>query len=147
MINDYNMNEAEICHQGVVKEIKENTLFVEIERHTACSACHAKGVCSAFDKRNEVIPVYTNEPEQFQVNEMVQLTLKKSLGGKAVVLGYLCPFLVLIISLFTTYYFSKNELLSIGVAFAATAFYYLFIKKIDNKLKKHFTFIVSKINE
>lgn len=141
------MNKSEIEHRGTVKERVGNTLFVEIERHTACAACHAKGVCSAFDKQDEIIAVTTNEPDSFQVGEVVQLTLKKSLGTKAVVIGYLCPFLVLTLGLFVTYYLSKNELLSIVIAFAATTLYYIILKKLDNRLKKVFSFFVSKINE
>ena len=140
------MNAPTLCHQGIVKEITGNTLFVKIERRSACAACHAKGVCLSSDKKDEVISVTTNEHEQFQVNETVQLTLKKSLGAKAVVLAYLCPFLALVLGLFVTYYFTKNELLSVGVAFVMTILYFLFIKKIDSRLKKQFSFVVSKIS-
>jgi sigma-E factor negative regulatory protein RseC len=136
-----------ICHQGIVKEITDNTLFVEIERSAACATCQAKSACMASNKRDEIIPVPTNEPDAFRVGEVVRVHLKKSMGAKAVVIAYLCPFLVLTIGLFATYYFTKNELLSIGVAFGATTLYFLFIKKIESRLKKHFTFSVSKINE
>ena len=90
-----------------------------------------------------VVPV--KDAEAFETGESVQVNLKKSMGGKAVVMAYLFPFLALAAGLFTTYYFTKNELLSVGVSFAATALYFLFIKKIDGRLKKHFTFYVSKI--
>jgi len=141
------MDTPNICHQGTIKEITGNTLFVEIERSAACATCQAKSACLAPNKRDEIIPVPTNEPNAFQVGEVVRVNLKKSMGAKAIVIAYLCPFLVLTIGLFATYYFTKNELLSIGVAFGATALYFLFIKKIDNRLKKHFTFSASKINE
>jgi len=139
------MNTSNICQQGTIKEIKDNTLFVEIERSAACSACHAKSACLTSQKKDEIIPIPTNEPEEFQVGEVVQVNLKKSMGAKAILIAYLCPFLVMILGLFVTYYFTKNELLSIGVAFGATALYFLFIKKMENRLKKHFTFFVSKI--
>ena len=141
------MSETAICHQGIVKEITNNVLFVEIERRSACASCHAKGVCGSFDKKEEVIAIPTHEPEAYQVGEQVQVNLEKSLGAKAVVLAYFCPFLALALGLFVTYYFTRNELLSIGVSFAATTIYFLFIKKIDNKLKRHFSFVVSKISQ
>ena len=141
------MSNTGICHQGVIKEIKENVLFVEVERLAACASCHAKTVCLAFTKKEEIIPVPTNQPEIFQVGERVQVNLKQSLGNKAVVIAYLIPFLVLTIGLFVPYYFTKNELLSIGVAFVATTLYFLFIKKMDKKLKKQFSFFATKISE
>jgi sigma-E factor negative regulatory protein RseC len=81
------------------------------------------------------------------VGELVQVTLKKSLGAKAVVIAYLFPFMALSLGLFGTYYLTKNELLSVGVSFVATALYFLFIKKIDHRLKKHFTFFATKISK
>jgi len=139
------MNSSNICHQGTIKEIQDNTLFVEIERSAACSACHAKGACLASQKKDEIIPILTQNPGAFQVGEVVQVNMKKSMGAKAIVIAYLCPFLALTLGLFGTYYFTKNELLSIGVAFGATALYFLFLKKMENRLKKHFTFFASKI--
>jgi len=141
------MNEPLICHQGTVKEITDNTLFVKIERSSACATCHAKTVCLSSEKKNEVITIPYVNSDAFQVGEQVHLYLKQSLGAKAVVIAYLFPFLALILGLFVTYYFTKNELLSIGVAFAATTLYFLGIKKMDHKLKKQFTFFVTKIEE
>jgi sigma-E factor negative regulatory protein RseC len=141
------MSESAICHQGVVKEITNGVLYVEVERRAACAACHAKNFCMPSEKRDEIIPIPTNNPHEYQLGELVQVRLKQSVGAKAVVIAYLFPFLALALGLFVTYSFTNNELLSIGVAFAATTLYFLFIKKIDSKLKKHFTFVVSKINE
>jgi sigma-E factor negative regulatory protein RseC len=137
----------DICQKGTIKEIKGNILFVEIERKTACAACHAKSVCIPFVKKDEVIPIPIKQPEIFCVGEIVQLSLKQSLGMRAVIIAYLFPFVVLSLGLFLIYYITKNELLSVGVAFMVTSLYYLLLKKIDNKLKKHFTFSVSKTNK
>ena len=141
------MDSADICQKGTIKKIQDNTLFVEVERRAACAACHAKNVCNPFNKKDEMISIQVNNPDFFQVEENVQLILKQSMGTKAVVIAYLLPFLALALGLFVTFYFTKNELLSIGVAFAVTSLYYLFIKRLDHKLKKHFTFLVNKFNK
>jgi sigma-E factor negative regulatory protein RseC len=141
------MNEAAICHQGIVKEITENMLYVEVERRAACAGCHAKSMCMTSEKKEEIISIFTNNPNEYQVGELVQVKLKQSLGAKAVVIAYLFPLLTLAFGLFVTYYFTKNDLFSVGVSFAATALYFLFIKKMDKRLNRHFTFVVSKINE
>jgi sigma-E factor negative regulatory protein RseC len=141
------MNETNICHQGIVKEIAENTLFVQIERHNACTGCHAKNVCSTFGQKDEIIQVFTQNPETFQQGETVRVSMQQSLGLKAIVIAYLCPFFVLVTCLFLTYYLTNNELLSVIVALVSTVLYYLIIKKIENRLKKRFFFFVNKINE
>jgi sigma-E factor negative regulatory protein RseC len=141
------METSNICHQGKVKEIRDHFLFVEIERSAACASCHAKSACFASQRKNEIVPIFTDEANTYQIDEIVQVSFKKSIGAKAIVIAYLCPFLVLSMGLFLTYYLTKNELLSICVSFVATALYFLLIKKMDNKLKKQFTFSVSKIIE
>jgi len=141
------MSTRNICHKGTINKMLDNILYVEIERHTACAACHAKNICLSFSKKEAIIPVATNEPEKFQVGEVVQLTMKQSMGSKAVVIAYLFPFLVLALGLLVTYYFTKNELLSIGVSFAATILYFLLIKKIDKRLQKQFSFVANKMEE
>jgi len=141
------MSPATICHKGTIKEIKEPLLFVEIERSAACAACHAKSACLASQRKDEIVPIFTNEPKSYKVGEIVQVSIKKSIGAKAITIAYLFPFLVLALGLFLTYYLTKNELLSIIVSFGTTALYFLFIKKMDNRLKKQFTFSVSKIIE
>jgi len=141
------MKSSNICQQGTIKNILGNTLFVEIKRHAACSGCQAKSFCPSSEKKEEIFPVPTKEPQLFQIGEEVQLTLKKSLGNKAVIIAYLFPFIVLTTGLFITYHFTKNDLISIGIAFVATTLYYLFLKKIDKKIEKHFSFSVNKIKE
>ncbi len=62
--------------------------------------------------------------------------LKKSLGFKALFLGYILPFLLLVITLFTSLTITKNEglagLLSVGVLLPYYLGLYFFRKKISN---------------
>lgn len=139
------MNAPLICNQGEVKKIEGSILFVEIERHAACAGCQSKHVCFGSERRNELIEVLTPDSREFQIGEKVEVSIRKSLGVKAILIAYLLPFLILAISLFTSYYFTKKELLSIGIAFILTALYYLLIKIIDKKLQKQFTFTVNKL--
>jgi sigma-E factor negative regulatory protein RseC len=137
---------TDLSHQGIIKKITGNTLYVEVERRAACAACNAKDFCMPSEKRDELIQITTDTPNAFQVGETIQVILKQSSGAKAVVFAYLFPFLALASGLFITYYFTKNELLSIGIAFTVTILYFLFIKKIDKKIKKQFTFTVKSQN-
>jgi len=136
---------SEFCNQGIVKAIHKNTVVVEITIHEACHGCNVKDACTMGRKKQEQISIKIDNPEQFQTGESVLIEIKKSIAYKTVTLAYLFPFLVLVTSLFVTYYISKRELLSIGVSFSVTFIYYLILKKLKNRIDKEIVFGIKKM--
>jgi positive regulator of sigma E activity len=70
--------------------------------------------------------------------------MQETQAHRAVVLGYLLPFIVLIIGLFGCYALTHIEWLSALVAFGLTAIYYFILKMFDKRLAKEFTLYVTK---
>jgi positive regulator of sigma E activity len=134
----------QVCSKAIVREIKENYMFVEMTVSSACAACHAKGACGASEQKKEKLKVFCSDPSQYRVGEIVDVELKQTLARKAVLIAYFFPFLVMILGLFGIYAITKNELLSIGVSFGATALYYFIISKLKDKLEKEFVLTVKK---
>ncbi|MEG2069795.1 MAG: SoxR reducing system RseC family protein [Bacteroidales bacterium] len=135
-----------ICKEGIVRKINPNDVTVEIIVSSACGGCNAKALCMMSEQKNELIMAKNLGNETFEIGETVSISMRESLGKKAVLIGYLFPFLVLIIGLFSTYYFSRNELLSIGIGIGLTVLYYLIIRLLNKKIDKQFIFYVSKKN-
>lgn len=136
---------GQVCSKAIVREIKDTYLLVEMTVSSACAACHAKGACGASEQKQEKLKVTCADPSQYKIGELVNIELKQSLARKAVLIAYFFPFLVMIIGLFGIYAITKNELLSIGVSFGATALYYFIISKIKDKLEKEFVLTVKKL--
>lgn len=134
----------QVCSKAIVREIKENYLLVEMTVSSACAACHAKGACGASEQKQEKLKIICSEPSKYKIGELVNVELKQTLARKAVLIAYFFPFLVMIIALFGIYVITKNELLSIGISFAATALYYFIISKLKKKLEKEFVLTVKK---
>ena len=136
-----------IEHIGIINEINERCIKVNLVNVSACAACHAKGACSVADTDKKVIEVsnFSNSLQGFTKGEKVNVTFDNSLGFKALFIGYVLPFVLLITTLFiTSAYFTevKAGLLSVGILFP----YYLSLILFRKRFKSTFRFRLSKIN-
>jgi len=136
--------ENTICKEGIVRKIEGNEITVEITRSSACSECHAKAICLPSEQKQEFITAKNLYGEQFELGEIVTLVLRSSTATKAVIIGYLFPFIVLMTSLLVCYAICKNELISVIVSLVCTALYYVGLKFRNKKLEEKFAFFVHK---
>ena len=127
-----------ITHEGIIDHIENDAVFVRILSKSACAECHSKSMCSVSEMNEKLIEVkqkgsgYTN-------GETVNVILDRSLGNKAVLLGYFIPFILLITTLLiSSLYF--GELWSGLMAVAVLIPYYLLLFAFKDKLSKTFHF-------
>ena len=73
-----------VDHEGVITSITEDNIKVEIINKSLCASCHAKSFCSASDQKEKVIDVPYYNNNEFEVGEIVIVSMKKSMGFKAV---------------------------------------------------------------
>lgn len=129
-----------IKHSGVINKIDEHQYYVSIVAQSACAACHAKGVCSAADMKDEIVEVPRNKVENFAVGDKVEVLMEKAQGTKAVMLGYVIPFLIVLATLIVSLGLIDNEgiagLISIGILIP----YYLILYLNRERLKTAFRF-------
>ncbi|MCD4679299.1 MAG: SoxR reducing system RseC family protein [Bacteroidales bacterium] len=129
-----------ITHPGIIHEVGSERIYVKILSQSACSACHAKGACSVSDLEEKLIDVKIPSGKSYNVGDMVTVGMEKSLGSKAVLLGYFIPFLILLFVLITMLAISDNELLSGMLAIGLLIPYYLILYLLKDKLQKTFEF-------
>lgn len=141
------MAEENLCKEGIVREIVGDRVKVEMTVSSACSECHARSICLPSDRKQEFVMAHTLSDEQFVPGEHVQIVLRRSLGNKAVLLAYMFPFLILLISLFGCYALTHNEILSVLVCIVCIGLYYVFMIKRSKKIDKQFVFYVKKIEK
>lgn len=138
------MTEDTICKEGIVRAIHGDQIEVEITISSACSECHAKSICIPTDHKRETVLAQSLYNEHFEVGDKVHLVLKGSAGGKAVVLAYLLPFIVLMVALFGTYAITKSELAGVIVSVFFVVIYYIILKTQNKKTEQQFHFFVKK---
>jgi len=134
-----------IEHLGRVDAVTPTDIRVIITSQSACASCHAKGACTASDTSEKVV-VITRSNHNFFVGEIVKVLLRRSLGYKALFLGYILPLIVLIVSLIIFTIAGINEGISGLLALLMLIPYYLILYLFKSSLAKRFTFEIEKLS-
>lgn len=140
------MNSSErIEHIGIITNINEQLVHVSFIARSACSECHAKGYCLESDSKEKSVDVI-DLTGRFHKGETVNIVMKEALGYKAILLGFVLPFLVLILVLILVLQFTGNELKAGLSALGALIPYYLLLRIFRKNIKNTFSFQLEKLS-
>lgn len=140
-----NMSES-INHNGRIEKIEGDTIFVRIIQQSACSGCHAKGMCSASDQKEKVIEVNDPNSDRFHINEEVTLCGQSSLGLQAVLLAFVFPLIIVVAAIVAGNYLQWDETTSGLTGLLLLVPYYCILYFLREKLKRKFIFTLKKLN-
>ena len=135
-----------VDHKGTIIEITDGNIKVEIINKSMCAACHAKGFCTTGDSKDKVIDVAYFNNGEYSVGDSVVVTMKRSMGFKAVWISYVIPLLILLIFLLTLHSMGSGELLAGLSSVLAVGVYYLVVYLLRNRLSTDFVFTIAKNN-
>jgi len=135
--------ETSVCveQKGTVEEILNHRIRVRIHRDSACGHCHASGMCNLSDNAERILETGDNTLN-LSPGDQVGISITRSMGNKAVILGYLLPFMLLITTLITLNALGFKEWLSGLLSMASLVPYYLLLYLFRNRLRKSFTFTI-----
>jgi sigma-E factor negative regulatory protein RseC len=133
----------EIVHSGKVIETNPDFTTVEIMVSSACSGCHAKGLCGMAEMEEKVIMVPTDPYQPRKVGDIVQVKTKMTMGLKAVWISYVIPLAVLMILILSLSAVVENEFLRGGIAIAGVGVYYFVIWLLKDRLSDQFEFYIN----
>lgn len=136
----------EIKHKAKVLEMTPDFTTVEIVVSSACSECHAKGLCGISEEEQKVISLPTDPYATYNVGDEVELCTKRTMGMKAVWISYVIPLMVLMIlilslsKVFAAY--EQSEVIAGLGALAGVAVYYFVIWLLRGRLNNEFVFYI-----
>ena len=133
----------QIAHKGRIVDITPDFTSVEIIASSACSECHAKGLCGMSEEEEKVIMVPTDPYADHKVGNEVQVMTKMSMGLKAVWISYVIPLAVLMILILSLSVVIENEFLRGGIAIAGVGLYYFVIWLLKDRLSDQFEFYIN----
>ena len=131
---------SDIAHRGRIVSVTPEVTTVEIVSEPACSACHAKGLCSLGDAKVKQVELPTRGWDDYREGDEVQVVLRASMGHKAVWLAYVVPLLVMVAALLVTLAAGGTELLAGGIAIGAIALYYALLWLLRDHLRNEYVF-------
>lgn len=130
----------EISHEGRIVEITPDFTTVELMVSSACSGCHAKGMCGMSEEEQKLIMVPTDPYTVRNVGDDVVVFSKMTMGLKAVWISYVIPLAVLMILILTLSAVFEGEILVGLLSIAGVAVYYLVIWLMKDRLQNEFVF-------
>ena len=131
-------------HQGRIAEIKGDIVKIDLLDVSSCSACHAHDICVAARAERKTVEI-RKQSADYRIGDHVTVIFEESMGLKALFLGYLLPFFLLISTLFIASSFIKRELYAGLVALSVLFPYYVLLFFYRDHLKETFAFKVRKV--
>ncbi len=133
-----------IEHNGIIKNIKGKYLIVSILSKASCLSCQLKGVCSTSEVEEKEIEVLNPQDTQYNKNDKVKVYYQQELGFFALFLGYIFPFLLMIITLFVGKTLGYRETIYGLASIIILLPYYLILYLLREKIKNKFRFSIEK---
>ena len=134
----------EISHTGRILSVGPAVTTVEIVSQSACAACHAAGLCTAFESVRKEVEVPTDPAAGYQTGEEVEVLLRGSMGTKAVLLAYVVPLFILLIFVVSLSFVHVHELLAGAAGLAGIAVWYLILWCFRDRFEKEYRFYISR---
>ncbi|MBR7003405.1 MAG: SoxR reducing system RseC family protein [Bacteroidales bacterium] len=131
-----------ISHKGKVISSGQGIISVEIVSESACSACHAAGLCGMSESRKKIVEVPAVRGRGFSVGQEVEVCLAPKTGLKAVLLSYVIPAMILLILILSLPLIGLGELAGGLLAVAGVALYYLVLYLFKGRLAGEYEFYI-----
>lgn len=144
MDNSDKVQGRKISHKGTVVGLEEGMARVEIVSASACSSCHAAGLCGASESASKVILVKVRPWESFKVGDRVEVSLSRALGLKAVLLSYVVPVFILMFFVVILSKAVKSELLVGLASLSGIILYYCVLYLFRDSLRGEYEFSITK---
>ena len=132
----------QVMHTGQVVSMTPKTTTVQIVSHSACSECHAAGLCGLSEFTEKAVDVPTDPYATYGVGDEVQVVLKASMGFKAVWIAYFLPLVVLLAVALGLIALGVSEVVAGLAGIGAVALYYLGVWLLRDRLRNEYVFTI-----
>lgn len=135
------MGTNNFSRNGTIISCGENTVTVQIECSSACSACHSKDMCLSSEKAEKQVVAQTNG-KSYAVGQRVLVLGNKAMANSAIALAYILPFVIVVLTLIVCLQCNFSELQSGLVSILILIPYYAVLYMFRHKLNNKFVFII-----
>ena len=132
----------QVMHTGQVVSMTPKTTTVQIVSQSACSECHAAGLCGLSEFTEKAVEVPSDPYATYGVGDEVQVVLKASMGFKAVWIAYFLPLVVLLAVALGLIALGVPEVVAGLAGIGAVALYYLGVWLLRDRLRNEYVFTI-----
>jgi len=134
-----------IEHTGIVQSIEDVYVNISIVSNASCVGCQASGICDVSESEEKIIRAV--RIDNLKKGEMVLVLMERALGFKALFIGYLFPFILVMFLLILLSSLHFSELKAGLLSLFSLIPYYLIIYLMKEKIGKNFSFTIKKLNK
>ena len=131
-----------VSHKGKVISSDKENVRVEIVSESACSACHAAGLCGLAESKKKIVDVPSTPGTVYEPGQEVEVCLARKTGLKAVLLSYVVPAMILLILILSLSLIGMGELAVGAITVAGVALYYLILYFCRGSLAEGWDFYI-----
>ena len=128
-----------IEHQGIVDHVDRGSVWVNILQQAACLSCSVKGACSASDSENKLVEI-KQFMGSYERGQQVTVFYERSLGFKALMWGYILPFVLLMVVLIVASQLISSETMAGLLALGSLVPYYAGLYIMRDRIGQEFSF-------
>ncbi|HSV87950.1 MAG TPA: SoxR reducing system RseC family protein [Bacteroidales bacterium] len=133
-----------IDHQGVVVSITGRKAIVRIEPQPSCGSCGSKSFCNLSGDAGKNVEISLDVNEKIAPGQVLTISLERSLGYRALLLGYLLPLVIIVGSLFLLVHVLGNEGIASLFTVVILVQYYVILYFFRHKIRDRFVFRIKK---
>lgn len=133
-----------VKHEGIVSKVSKNAITISLKGNVNCEGCKAQSACGVSDSNDKEIEV-ANPLQSFQLNESVDVLLKRELGLKAVFWAYVFPFILMVVVLVITSFFFTEWIAGLLSLFILLPYYFM-LYVLKDSFQKAFQVSILKFN-
>jgi len=134
------MVQSQVSHTGIVEGVADGCVSVRILQTSACAACKVAGHCNAAEAKEKMVDVWCADAARYTVGQQVTVAASMAVARKALVLGFVMPFLLVVAVLVTVLYLTKNEGTAAMAALGSLIPYYLLLWLYRDRIQRDITF-------
>ena len=134
------MVQSQVSHTGIVEGIADGCVSVRILQTSACAACKVAGHCNAAEAKEKMVDFWCADAARYAVCQQVTVAASMAVARKALVLGFVMPFLLVVAVLVTVLYLTKNEGTAAMAALESLIPYYLLLWLYRDRIQRDITF-------
>lgn len=133
-----------INKSGIIKNVKNDEITVEIMSCSACSSCAVKNYCNGAEAKQKEIIVKNKEADKFNVGEEVVIEIDEKQALKSIIIAYVIPLILMISTIIGVISYQQDEIIGgiCGIIVLIPYYFGLFLAR--DKLKSGFEFKISK---
>ena len=134
--------ENSIRHEGTIESIAGRHIRVRILQSSACAGCKIASRCTASESKEKIVDVYDNGERTFSVGDTVTVCTTGKMAGKALLLGFGLPLLLMLAVLCILLALGVDEGLAALGAIGILLPYYLALWLMRRRIADTITFYI-----